>query len=68
MSKTVFICIVSGLARILIRINLAAFFSHNVPARTKALIKRCLGMKEFDKRTKHLGLSMVVERNKSLVF
>lgn len=44
------------------------FFSQNVSGKVKALIKIYLGMKELDKKSKHLGMPLIVERNKSLAF
>nr|XP_048321716.1 uncharacterized protein LOC125419554 [Ziziphus jujuba var. spinosa] len=48
--------------------KLGCFFSSNVPWKTKASIKRYMGMKEMDKKGKHLGMPMVVEKNKSTIF
>lgn len=36
--------------------KLECFFSRNVGSKVKVEIKRCLGMKEADKKAKHLGL------------
>lgn len=43
-------------------------FSRNVLGKTKAVIKSCLGMKELDKKTKHLGTSLFMDRNKLASF
>nr|XP_048324655.1 uncharacterized protein LOC125421001 [Ziziphus jujuba var. spinosa] len=44
------------------------FFSFNVELKIKAAIKICLGMKEVDKRAKHMGLPLTVGRSKTVAF
>ncbi|XP_060671343.1 uncharacterized protein LOC132803112 [Ziziphus jujuba] len=44
------------------------FFFKNVTPRSRLDIKWCLGMKELDNKSKHLGLPLFIERNKSTVF
>ncbi|XP_048334835.1 uncharacterized protein LOC125423741 [Ziziphus jujuba] len=40
-------------------------FSHNVTGSTKSNIKSYLGTKELNKKTKHLGLPLFIEKNKN---
>lgn len=42
----------------------SCFFLRNVPGRSRAIIKNCLGMRELDKKAKYLGIPLFIEKNK----
>lgn len=44
------------------------FFSWNVLAKSKVSVKKCLGMRELNKKTKRLGLPLFVGKNKMGTF